>query len=180
MRASLVLAFAFVLVFASCGGSSAPEPATPEPAPAEPEAAEPAAPEPAPAEPAEPESGAAEAPAEGAGAEAVEQQAARGAELYGTHCAGCHGDAGQGGKKAPALVGKSALPLDPRRKSKRKVQFKTALDVFTWVKANMPPKKAGSLSDDEYVAILAFDLKANGVALEQPLDGALAATLELH
>ena len=60
------------------------------------------------------------------------------------------------------------------------MQFNTALDVFTWVKANMPPKKAGSLPDDDYVAILAFDLKANGVTLDKPLDGEVAATINLH
>lgn len=172
MRASLVICFTL-----ACGGSSAPEPAEPAPV-----AEEPAPPEPAPAEEPAPEAAPAEAaPAEPAGdPQAVEEQASRGAELYGKHCALCHGDAGQGGKKAPPLVGKDALPLDPRKKSKRNVQFKTALDVFTWVKANMPPKKAGKLSDDEYVAILAFDLKANGVTLENPLDGELAATINLH
>jgi hypothetical protein len=44
----------------------------------------------------------------------------------------------------------------------------------------MPPTKAGSLPDDEYVAILAFALKANGVTLEQALDGEQAATINLH
>jgi hypothetical protein len=36
------------------------------------------------------------------------------------------------------------------------------------------------LSDGDYVAILAFALKANGVALEQPLDGQKAASINLH
>jgi hypothetical protein len=44
----------------------------------------------------------------------------------------------------------------------------------------MPGNAPGSLADDEYVAILAFDLKANGVNLEKPLDGDVAATLNLH
>jgi len=170
MRASLVILF----IAAACGGSSTPEPS--EPAPPVEEAAPD---EPAPAEEALPAEEA--APAEpAADPQAVEEQATRGAELYGQHCAGCHGDAGQGGKKAPPLVGETALPLDPRKGSKRNVQFTTALDVFTWVKANMPPKKGGSLADDEYVAILAFDLKANGVTLEKPLDGDVAATINLH
>jgi mono/diheme cytochrome c family protein len=155
---------ALLFVLAACGGSSAPEPVEPTPPAAEPEEAAP---------PAEEESA---APATAT----VDEQAARGAELYGQHCAKCHGDAGQGGGKAPALVGKEALPLDPRKGSKRDVQFKTAADVFTWVKANMPPTAPGSLPDEDYVAILAFDLKANGVALEKPLDGAQAAELQLH
>jgi S-disulfanyl-L-cysteine oxidoreductase SoxD len=155
---------ALLFVLAACGGSSAPETAEPTPPPAEPAQAAPPA-----------EDGSAAPPTATA-----EQQAERGAELYGQHCAECHGDAGQGGGKAPPLVGKQALPLDPRKGSKRNVQFKTALDVFTWVKANMPPTAPGSLSDEDYVAILAFDLKANGVALEKPLDGAQAAELQLH
>jgi cytochrome c5 len=161
MRATI--AALVLLLFAACGGSSAPEPVEPTPPAAEPEAGAP---------PAEGETGATTTAT-------VEQQAARGAELYGQHCAECHGDAGQGGGKAPPLVGKEALPLDPRKGSKRNVQFKTALDVFTWVKANMPPTAPGSLPDEDYVAILAFDLKANGVALDKPLDGAQAAELQL-
>ena len=172
MRASLVIFF----VVASCGGSSTPESAEPAPVAEEPAAEAAPAEEPAPEAPVE--EPAPEAPA--GDPQAVEEQASRGAELYGKNCAGCHGDAGEGSKKAPPLVGPDALPLDPRnKKSKRKVQFRTALDVFTWVKANMPPKKAGKLSDDEYVAILAFDLKANGVTLENPLDGEVAATIDL-
>jgi hypothetical protein len=78
------------------------------------------------------------------------------------------------------LVGSGALPREPRQGAKRDVTFSTALDVFTWVKGHMPPKAPGSLADDEYVAILAFALKANGVALEQPLDGARAAEINLQ
>jgi hypothetical protein len=71
-----------------------------------------------------------------------------------------------------------ALPLDPRPGSKRAVEFKTVADVGAWVKANMPPKSAGTLSDDQYWAILAFDLKANGIDLGgKKLDAALAQTL---
>jgi cytochrome c len=109
-------------------------------------------------------------------------QAADGAKLFGANCAKCHGDAGQGTKQAPALVGKTALPLDPPANAKfRKTQFKTALDVFKFVKENMPPKKGGSLTDAEYAAILAFDLKANGVDLAgKTLDAKLAETIVLH
>jgi hypothetical protein len=44
----------------------------------------------------------------------------------------------------------------------------------------MPGNKPGSLKADEYFAILAFDLKANGVALTQPVDGAVASGIVLH
>ena len=138
------ISLALILIAAACGSS---QDATTTPA-----AAEPAAVPAAPAEPA--------APAAGGALEAAE----RGATLYGASCAGCHGDAGQGAK-APAVVGKDALPLDPRSGSKRKGQFKTALDVFDYVKTAMPGDAPGSLTDDEYRAIIAFDLKANGVDL---------------
>lgn len=107
-------------------------------------------------------------------------QVARGQALYGEHCAGCHGAAGEGKGKAPAVVGiaKGALPLDPRPGSKRTTQFKTLADVAAYVKANMPPDAPGSLPDDQYFAILAFDLKANGVDLGgKTLDATLAPTL---
>src|SRR6266542_2465960 len=40
-------------------------------------------------------------------------QAGEGGKLYGKHCAKCHGEAGQGTRKGPPVVGKEALPLDP-------------------------------------------------------------------
>ena len=45
----------------------------------------------------------------------------------------------------------------------------------------MPPKQPGSLSDDEYAAILAFDLKANGVDMTgKHVDTGTAASFVLH
>lgn len=94
-------------------------------------------------------------------------QAAQGGQLYGAQCASCHGDGGQGTPGgAPPVVGKDALPLDPPANAKyRKVAFHTARDVFDFVKANMPAKSPGSLSQEQYLAIVAFDLMANGVDL---------------
>jgi hypothetical protein len=44
----------------------------------------------------------------------------------------------------------------------------------------MPPKAPGSLPAEQYWAILAFDLKANGIDLgDKKLDGELAKTLEV-
>jgi mono/diheme cytochrome c family protein len=106
---------------------------------------------------------------------------AKGGELYGAHCAKCHGAGGEGTDKAPAVVGAAALPLDPQPGKKRTVQFKTAADVLAWVSVAMPGDAPGSLNADEYLAILAFDLKANGVDLgAQPLTAERAATFVLH
>jgi mono/diheme cytochrome c family protein len=108
-------------------------------------------------------------------------QVARGGELYGEHCAGCHGNQGQGSAKAPPVVGPEALPLHPRPGAKRDVDFHTALDVFAWTKVHMPGDAPGSLADGDIVDILAFDLKANGVDLSPGhLDGDSAATVVLH
>jgi cytochrome c len=97
-------------------------------------------------------------------------QADRGGKLYVENCAKCHGDAGQGTVsdkgKAPPVVGAAALPLDPPAGAKyRKGQFHTARDVYEFVKENMPPGMGNTLSVQEYLDIIAFDLKANGVDL---------------
>jgi cytochrome c len=110
-----------------------------------------------------------------------EAQAARGAALYAKHCADCHGVSGEGGD-GPRLVGldQGALPLKPpASRQVRNMDFVTVADVAGFVVANMPPGKAGSLSNDEYLAILAFDLKANGITLDEELSLDLAAELTI-
>lgn len=94
-------------------------------------------------------------------------QVALGQQLYGRHCADCHGAAGQG-DKAPRVVGlaQGALPLDPPASRKhRKNRFATVADVAEFVVAAMPPKHVGELTTEENLAILAFDLQANGIDL---------------
>ena len=108
------------------------------------------------------------------------EQVAQGQKLYGEHCAECHGASGEGGK-APAVVGldKGALPLDPPAKAEhRKTQFKTVADIAAFVVKNMPADAPGTLTEEQYYSILAFDLKANGIDLgEKKLDGSVAPTL---
>jgi cytochrome c len=108
------------------------------------------------------------------------QQAAAGQKLFGEHCASCHGASGNDGK-APKLVGlkNGALPLDPPPSAKvRKASFKTVADIADFVVHAMPPGSAGTLPEDQYWDILAFDLQANGIDLgDKKLDPALAATL---
>jgi S-disulfanyl-L-cysteine oxidoreductase SoxD len=109
------------------------------------------------------------------------EQVALGQELYGQKCASCHGAAGSGGE-APPVVGLStgALPLDPPPGAKyRTTQFRTVADIATFVVGAMPPGAAGSLSEEQYWSILAFDLKANGIELESKLTPELAVTLEV-
>lgn len=120
-------------------------------------------------------------PAPDTAAAAGGDQVATGAKLYAEQCASCHGDSGQGAG-GPALVGASALPLDPPAGAKfRKAQFHTGADVFAFVKEAMPPGKGGSLTDDQYAAILAFDLKANGVDMTgKHVDAKTASSFVLH
>jgi cytochrome c len=113
-------------------------------------------------------------------ADTAAQQIERGKTLYTASCASCHGDAGQGTKKGPPVVGKDAFPLEPRKGAKRDVQFHTAADVFAWASKHMPAKKPGSIKADDMLAIFAFDLSANGVKLDQPLEGPAAQKIVLH
>ncbi|MBN9167493.1 MAG: cytochrome c [Myxococcales bacterium] len=112
-----------------------------------------------------------------------EAQAAEGQKLYAANCASCHGAGGEGGKAPPVVgVSQGALPLDPPTGAKyRKTQFRSAADVATFVVKSMPPGEAGKLTEEQYWAILAFDLKANGVDLgAKRLDASSAPSVVLH
>jgi S-disulfanyl-L-cysteine oxidoreductase SoxD len=158
----LVATLPLLIIVSACGGSAPPAeaPATPEQPMAPAASVEPSA-----------------APAN------FTEQVALGQKLYGAQCAGCHGNSGEGTKDGPAVVGldKGALPLAPAATAKhRKTEFKTVADIAEFVVKTMPPKAPGSLSAEEYYAILAFDLKANGIDLgDKKLDGELAKTLEV-
>lgn len=112
--------------------------------------------------------------------ETASAQVDQGKKLYTQNCSKCHGAAGQGTKDGPPVVGKDAFPLEPRAKAKRDVKFHTAADVFAWASKNMPKNKPGSLTTEQYLAIFAFDLTANGIKLDKPLDGEAAGKIVLH
>lgn len=115
-------------------------------------------------------------------ADASGAQVARGRDVYAGGCAGCHGAEGQGTGRGPALVGDGALPLEPTSpEAARQVRFSTAADVLTWVAANMPPRGAGDLPEDDYAAVVAFALSANHVDLGgRTLSSENAAEWVLH
>jgi mono/diheme cytochrome c family protein len=124
---------------------------------------------------------AAKAPEMPAGPMTAEAQIERGKALYVEKCSKCHGDAGQGvPDKGPPVVGPEAFPLKPRQGAKRDVDFHTAADVFAWASKTMPGNAPGTVSTDDMLAIFAFDLMANGVKLEKPLDGPSAQAIVLH
>lgn len=152
MQSSLRIASVLVLLLAACRES--------KPAPAQPTA------QPTPA----------------SSPRTADQQIARGGQLFVANCAKCHGDSGQGSEDAPPLVGQGALPLDPRPEQKRAVKFHTAQDVAQFVTTQMPPKESAraKITPDDYWAILAFALNANGVALKEPAGPGNAASIVLH
>jgi hypothetical protein len=80
------------------------------------------------------------------------------------------------------VVGAGALSLDPLSpESARQVQFATAGDVLAWVSEHMPPGGQDRLTADEYAAIIAFALSANGVDLAgQTVSAENASTWVLH
>jgi cytochrome c len=98
----------------------------------------------------------------------VEQRTA-GATLFEKHCAKCHGALGKGRDDAPAVVGEGAL-----------ARFNTAQQVFDFISKEMPHDKPGSLEPGEYWAILAFDVRANGITVDEPLGPQNASSIVLH
>jgi alcohol dehydrogenase (cytochrome c) len=81
-------------------------------------------------------------------------QAAAGAQLYATSCASCHAD-DLNGREAPALKGAAF---------QAKWRAVPAQDLRNYIQQNMPLTGA-PLTPDQYVAVTAFILQANGVPL---------------
>lgn len=159
-----------VFLASACGGKAKPAPVKPEPAPVV--KSEPAPP-PEPAKPSDADMAAA----------ALAEQYGTGKEIYAKACASCHGDNGEGNPKNPPLVGAKALPEKAtfaKAKLRKKVAFKTAKDVFTFIKAKMPIDKPGTLADDEYLAVEAWFLNENKVALDKKLDVANLEAVKLR
>ena len=112
-----------------------------------------------------------------------------GLALFMNHCAGCHGQRGEGLGPAPRILGPGSLPKYPAEQNlnadpaagdpellRLRAQtrpagapsrdpFSSAEDLFQFVSKNMPraPEKPGSLQPEEYWAIVNFMLVANGI-----------------
>lgn len=82
----------------------------------------------------------------------TQEQAHRGRELYGQHCAACHGESLEGVEMAPALTGGDFLD---------KWTGQTVGDLFERIRTTMPQNKPGRLSRDVNVDITAYILSAN-------------------
>jgi mono/diheme cytochrome c family protein len=136
--------------------------------------------------------------------DAPNDQWSRGVWLYGQHCAGCHGEHGEGDEDAPALVGDVALPGAgssgagssgaassgaassgaassdaASSESARRRSFHTAADVYAYAREHMPPMSPGALPEDQYWAIVRYVLDMGQRDVGQ-LDAASAATIKLR
>jgi mono/diheme cytochrome c family protein len=97
-------------------------------------------------------------------------QAERGAKRFEETCAACHGADMAGGPGIPGVTGIEFM---------FKYNKTSVGELFDYVKQNMPPGQAGSLTDPQYLDVVAVILKGNGFpegATELPADaGALKA-----
>ena len=81
-----------------------------------------------------------------------DQQAGRGAALYQTACASCHGDKLQGKGQTPALTGSDFI---------MNWNGMTVGDLFEKMQTSMPADKPGSLSREQNASLVAYLLGAN-------------------
>jgi mono/diheme cytochrome c family protein len=80
-------------------------------------------------------------------------QAERGAKHFADSCAPCHGADMAGGPGIPGLTGIEFM---------FKYNNKPVAELFDYMKTNMPPGQAGSLTDPQFVEVIAVVLKGNG------------------
>lgn len=80
------------------------------------------------------------------------EQAQRGRQIYQAECASCHAPDMQGGPAARSLSGVTF---------RFQWQDSTLAEFFDAMRNNMPPGKAGTLSDQAYVDLLAAILQRN-------------------
>ena len=90
-------------------------------------------------------------------------QAVSGWSAYGVQGAECHGSALEGMVHAPPLSGVEFL---------NSWAGQTTDELFAYLRDEMPPGQAGSLSDAAYVGLVAYLLESNGAV---PGDGILTA-----
>ena len=83
----------------------------------------------------------------------TDQQAAAGQAAYAQSCGGCHGRTLSGAGEAPPLAGSAFMASWGSR---------TTGELFTRMRASMPPENANGLPVDAYASLVAFLLKANG------------------
>jgi cytochrome c len=166
----------FVFAIAACGGKSKPATTT-EPTGTETTSTDVAKTEPT-------EAAAKTEPANDVLAQAaLAEQYELGKKVYAEKkCVTCHGDHGEGNPKNPPVIGEKAYPEQPlaMAKLRKGVAFKTAKDVVDFVKAKMPIKSPGTLTDDEAAAVTSWMLSESKVNITAKLDASNAAAVNLR
>jgi len=97
-------------------------------------------------------------------------QAKAGKEAYDRQCKSCHGVTLDDGEFGPVLRGGEFLA---------RWSGKTVADLFNYTSETMPVTQPGSLSEEEYLGILAYILSANGIYEGDPLTVAAQASMAL-
>jgi len=103
----------------------------------------------------------------------TEAQATAGARIYAVRCAMCHGRDLFGTVETPGLTGKFMANWGGRPVG----------DLYDYLARAMPQSAPGTLSPDDNVRLVAFLLKANGVAagsVELPADSAALHRIKLE
>jgi mono/diheme cytochrome c family protein len=90
----------------------------------------------------------------------IEAQAERGALVYQGPCGLCHGRALDGAPDDPDY---RATPPLARAKFLRDWEGRSLATLFEYARATMPENNPGSLSDQEYVDVIAYQLSVSGV-----------------
>ncbi|EIG62187.1 c-type cytochrome [Bradyrhizobium sp. WSM1253] len=92
---------------------------------------------------------------------------AQGEKLFMDNCATCHGEFGEGNGRWPVLAGgKGSLTSDNPVKTVGSY-WPYASTVFDYIRHAMPYGNTGSLSVDEYYALVAYVLYLNDVVTDQ-------------
>jgi alcohol dehydrogenase (cytochrome c) len=98
------------------------------------------------------------------------EQAAAGQKIYEKQCVLCHGAGLDDGEFGPMLRGDDFL----QRWSGKSVE-----DLFHYVSDTMPTAQPGSLSQDEYLNVLAYLLSKNGIVAATPISLSAQKTMML-
>jgi hypothetical protein len=131
-------------------------------------------------------------------------QAQKGADIFASVCAKCHGQRGEGMGNAPAILGAGALPeyprdvvttSDPAMSDPQLLQiqaqsrpagaawrdpFRNAQDLYGFVGTHMPKGQVGGIKHADYWAVVTFMLAAQGAGVPSGGIGpANAATIQI-
>jgi mono/diheme cytochrome c family protein len=110
-------------------------------------------------------------------------RASNGASVFAAECATCHGQKGEGLAAAPEIFGPGSLPEYPRDTTNAMVTdpqqlqivqqtrpqgapwrdpFRTAQDMFDFVKIHLPKNRTAQMKSDDYWAVVTFIFAARG------------------